>query len=168
MSSTAYTEFLKPIRPRSAGNGFDFHVYYSSEEETSHARTLHKLIQSEFQPEMTVYPMKDKPVGPHPTPMFEVNVFTPHQTGALFSWLAVNRGPCSYVITHMLIICFLFCSSIPYSHPINSVLIHPNTDDELADHTTLATWMGTPLPLKTDIFQHKPRGATAVPLNQAA
>ncbi|KAJ6493517.1 DOPA-like domain-containing protein [Mycena vitilis] len=62
-------------------------------------------------------------------PMFEVNVFTPHQTGALFSWLAVNRGPCS-------------------------VLIHPNTDDELADHTTLATWMGTPLPLKTDIFQH--------------
>lgn len=34
-------------------------------------------------------------VGPHPTAMFEVNTFTPHQTGALFSWLVVNRGPCS-------------------------------------------------------------------------
>lgn len=31
--------------------------------------------------------------------MFEVNTFTPHQTGVLFSWLVVNRGPCSYAIT---------------------------------------------------------------------
>lgn len=30
-------------------------------------------------------------------PMFEVNLFTVHQTGAFFSWLVVNRGPCSYV-----------------------------------------------------------------------
>lgn len=37
------------------------------------------------------------PQGPHPVAMFEVNVFDPHQTGALFSWLAVNRGPCSCV-----------------------------------------------------------------------
>ena len=29
--------------------------------------------------------------------MFEVNTFNPHQTGTLFSWLTVNRGPCSYV-----------------------------------------------------------------------
>ena len=35
--------------------------------------------------------------GPHPTAMFEVNTFTPHQTGVLFSWLTVHRGPCSYV-----------------------------------------------------------------------
>ena len=33
--------------------------------------------------------------GPHPVAMFEVNVFDPHQTGTLFSFLAVNRGPCS-------------------------------------------------------------------------
>jgi Dopa 4,5-dioxygenase family len=29
--------------------------------------------------------------------MFEVNTFTPHQTGALFSFLTVYRGPCSWV-----------------------------------------------------------------------
>lgn len=32
--------------------------------------------------------------------MFEVNVFTPHQTGTFFSWLVVNRGPLSYVAFH--------------------------------------------------------------------
>ena len=35
--------------------------------------------------------------GPHPTAMFEVQTMTPHQTGALFSWLAVNRGPLEFV-----------------------------------------------------------------------
>jgi len=34
-------------------------------------------------------------IGPHPTAMFEVNTFTPHQTGALFSFLTIYRGPCS-------------------------------------------------------------------------
>lgn len=35
--------------------------------------------------------------GPHPTAMFEVNTFGPHQTGTFFGWLVVNRGPCSLV-----------------------------------------------------------------------
>ena len=63
---------------------------------------------------MRIYKFWDKPVGmcvrlldglraehfdagPHPTAMFEVNTFSPHQTGVLFTWLVVNRGPCSYV-----------------------------------------------------------------------
>ncbi|KAF7356585.1 putative 21.2 kDa [Mycena venus] len=140
MPSTAYDVFLPPIDP--ARNGFDFHVYYNPQDE-SHARDLHTRISHEF-PELRMYKFWDRPVGPHPIPMFEVNTFTPHQTGALFSWLVVNRGPCP-------------------------VLIHPNTDDELADHTTLATWMGTPLSLKTDILEHRPRAATSTtappPLN---
>lgn len=54
--------------------------------------------------------------------MFEVNVFTVEQFGAFIPWLLVNRGPLS-------------------------ALIHPNTDDELRDHTQRATWMGQPVPL---------------------
>ncbi|KAJ7898451.1 DOPA-like domain-containing protein, partial [Mycena leptocephala] len=140
MSSLAYHQFLPPID--SARNGFDFHVYYAPAD-VPHAQSLHSRISLEFpeaskmhsysgiaqsvccQPSLSSAPLIHIPAGPHPTPMFEVNTFTPHQTGALFCWLVVNRGPCS-------------------------VLIHPNTDDELADHTTLATWMGTPWPLKTD------------------
>lgn len=94
-------------------------VYYmqSVPAEAKFARELHERIRREF-PELRIYRFWDKPVGmflilsivwyrylttktcflgPHPVAMFEVNVFNPHQTGALFSWLTVNRGPCSYV-----------------------------------------------------------------------
>ncbi|TFK39783.1 DOPA-like domain-containing protein [Crucibulum laeve] len=122
--SIAYDEFPKPII--SSNNGFDFHVYYTltSESETKYARELHERVRREF-PELRIYRFWDRAVGPHPTAMFEVNTFTPHQTGAFFSWLTVNRGPCS-------------------------VLVHPNTDDAYRDHTELMSWMGRPWPLNVE------------------
>ncbi|KAF5362563.1 hypothetical protein D9756_002374 [Leucocoprinus leucothites] len=92
--SKSYTDFPKPID--SSNNAFDFHVYYmpTNEAEFSFAKQLHERIRREF-PELRIYKFWDKAVGPHPTAMFEVNTFTPHQTGAFFSWLVVNRGPCS-------------------------------------------------------------------------
>jgi aromatic ring-cleaving dioxygenase len=62
--------------------------------------------------------------------MFEVNVFNPAQFGAFIGWLVINRGPLS-------------------------ALIHPNTDDELRDHTQRATWMGPPLPLHLKAFRER-------------
>ncbi|ESK96490.1 hypothetical protein Moror_6998 [Moniliophthora roreri MCA 2997] len=126
--SKAYEEFVDPIDKKN--NGFDFHVYYmqSVPEQLQYARELHERIRREF-PELRIYRFWDKPVGPHPTAMFEVNTFNPHQTGTLFSWLAIYRGPCS-------------------------VLVHPNTDDAFKDHTELATWMGKPWPLYLDLLKH--------------
>ncbi|KAF4593023.1 hypothetical protein EYR38_008730 [Pleurotus pulmonarius] len=126
--SPAYDEFPKPID--SSNNGFDFHIYYmpTIPAEAKYAKELHERIRREF-PELRIYRFWDKPVGPHPTAMFEVNTFTPHQTGTLFAWLTVNRGPCS-------------------------VLIHPNTDDPHKDHTELQSWMGRPWPLHTNILKH--------------
>ena len=60
--------------------------------------------------------------------MFEVDTFTPHTTGVLFSWLAVHRGPLS-------------------------VLIHPNTGDDYRDHTELPIWMGQPWPLAVELLK---------------
>ncbi|KAF4611277.1 hypothetical protein D9613_007053 [Agrocybe pediades] len=113
--SDAYQHFPPPID--SSNNGFDFHskfflsLYYmpSNKVEAQYAKDLHERIRREF-PEVVllciastlahvsqlrIYKFWDKPVGPHPTAMFEVNTFTPHQTGALFSWLTVHRGTCS-------------------------------------------------------------------------
>jgi len=128
-TSAAYDEFQKPIRKFS--NGFDFHIYYmaSVPSEAKFAKELHERVRREF-PELRIYPMFDRAVGPHPTAMFEVNTFTPHQNGAFFSWLTINRGPCS-------------------------VLIHPNTGDQYKDHTELASWMGTPWPLYSEMLKGK-------------
>jgi len=126
--SKAYDTFPPPINP--ANNGFDFHIYYMQAvpEEAKFAKDLHERVRREF-PELRIYKFWDRPVGPHPVAMFEVNVFSPHQTGAFFSWLAVNRGPLS-------------------------VLIHPNTDNAYRDHTESATWMGKQWPLNTEMLKH--------------
>lgn len=34
-----------------------------------------------------------------------------------------------------------------------SVLVHPNTDNAIRDHTELATWMGRPWPLNVEIMK---------------
>ncbi|GAA5931700.1 DOPA 4,5-dioxygenase family protein [Sporobolomyces koalae] len=116
-----------------SNNAFDFHVYYSTPSQIEHARKLHQRIRYEF-PELRVYKFWETAIGPHPEPMFEVNTFTPAQFGALFGFLTAYRGDLS-------------------------VLIHPNTDDELADHTTKATWMGDKVTLKTDILKPQARFA---------
>ncbi|KAF1945792.1 hypothetical protein EJ02DRAFT_368651, partial [Clathrospora elynae] len=127
--SEAYNSFVAPITNGIRG-GYHVHIYFlrSNEEETQFAIELWERVRREF-PELRIYQVWDKPIGPHPVAMFEVNLFTPaEQFGAFIPWLLINRGPLS-------------------------VLIHPNTDEEERDHTQRATWMGQPLPLNLEIFK---------------
>ncbi|KAK0850760.1 hypothetical protein LTR91_010056 [Friedmanniomyces endolithicus] len=121
--SPAYTEFTSPLSNGTRG-GFDVHIYclQTDASEFAFATALHERIRREF-PELRVYRVWDRPVGPHPVGMFEVNVFTPEQFGAFIPWLVINRGPLSAVV-------------------------HPNTGDDVRDHTQRATWMGQPIPLQ--------------------
>ena len=68
--------------------------------------------------------MHDKGVGPHPIPQFEVQFLA----AALSNIVPMieNTGL--------------------------TALVHPVTDDDLADHTTLATWIGDPLPLDVSVL----------------
>ncbi|KAK5743791.1 hypothetical protein LTR17_002413 [Elasticomyces elasticus] len=113
--SSAYKSFADPITNGTRG-GFDIHIYFlqTDESEVAFATALHERIRREF-PELRVYRVWDRPVGPHPVAMFEVNVFNPEQFGAFIPWLVINRGPLS-------------------------ALIHPNTGDDVRDHTQRATW----------------------------
>lgn len=82
-------------------------------------------------PELRIYRLFDRPIGPHPIAMFEVNLFTPAQFGAFIPWLVINRGPLS-------------------------ALVHPNTeneDEEARNHTQRATWLGERLPLDMNSFR---------------
>ncbi|ORY13296.1 DOPA-like domain-containing protein [Clohesyomyces aquaticus] len=144
--SDAYKSFVEPITNGRRG-GFDVHIYFlqSDGEELNYATELWERIRREF-PELRIYRVWDKPIGPHPLGMFEVNIFTPgiwllilnsrstnshaEQFGAFIPWLVINRGPLS-------------------------ALIHPNTDDEERDHTQRATWMGQPYPLSLKSFKRR-------------
>ncbi|KAF2799914.1 hypothetical protein K505DRAFT_264892 [Melanomma pulvis-pyrius CBS 109.77] len=131
--SDAYKSFISPITNGVRG-GFDIHIYFlqSDADEVKYATELWERIRREF-PELRIYKVWEKPIGPHITGMFEVNLFTPAQFGAFVPWLVINRGPLS-------------------------ALIHPNTDDEERDHTQRATWMGQPLPLNLKLFKKRKEG----------
>lgn len=83
-------------------------------------------------PELRIYTFFDRPLGPHPVAMFEVNLFTPAQFGAFIPWLVINRGPLS-------------------------ALVHPNTAggaaEEERNHTQRATWLGDRIPLDLRVFK---------------
>ncbi|TKX20039.1 hypothetical protein C1H76_7721 [Elsinoe australis] len=120
--SSAYTKFADPVTNGIRG-GFDIHIYFqqNSEYEAKYAAELWERIRREF-PELRIYRLWDKPIGPHPIAMFEVNVFNPAQFGAFIPWLVIHRGPLS-------------------------ALVHPNTGDDYRDHTQRATWLGQEIPL---------------------
>ena len=37
------------------------------------------------------------------------------------------------------------------------ILVHPLSDDSMADHTRLALWLGSALPLRVDVLRRGPR-----------
>ena len=68
--------------------------------------------------------MIDAPVGPHPIPQYEIH-FLADARDAVIALIEAS-GLCA--------------------------LVHPLTDDDLADHTTLGHWIGEPLELDTSVL----------------
>ena len=66
----------------------------------------------------------DQPIGPHPRAMYQV-AFAPALLPTLLPWLLLNRRGLT-------------------------VLVHPETGRELADHTAHAAWLGEVLALRTE------------------
>jgi aromatic ring-cleaving dioxygenase len=108
------------------------HIYYAASE-----RAAAEALRAEFA-RLTAAPddrrvlfvgaMTDGKAGPHPIPQFEIHFLA----AALPAILPMIEG-----------------SGL-------RALVHPLTDDDLADHTTLAHWIGEPLEL--DITTLDPPG----------
>lgn len=99
---------------------FHAHVYYDWEHRDEALELRRRLLEICGEP-IRIYGMVDKLVGPHLLPMFEVD-FDESDYEALTGWLEANHG------------------NLP-------VLVHPNTPDEIANHGTLARWIGRQLPI---------------------
>lgn len=106
-------------------NPFDVHVYYN-DQSREEAMLLREKMSLQF-PWMRFHSPKDRPIGPHPVPMWEADF---HEF--------VNKDKWEEVVDF-----------ISKEHGDLSVLIHPySTDGDFADHTKNAYWVGTPLKLR--------------------
>ncbi|MEM8812417.1 MAG: DOPA 4,5-dioxygenase family protein [Pseudomonadota bacterium] len=104
-------------------SGFHAHVYFD-ERTIDKARALCETVRDRFDVEMGR--VHEKPVGPHPDWSCQL-AFPPEKAGDVIAYLAINRDGLV-------------------------VFIHPETGDDLADHTRHAIWMGTIRPLNTSMF----------------
>jgi aromatic ring-cleaving dioxygenase len=104
------------------------HVYYEVDDRDGAERLHRKLTNSmgggDLANVLYVGEMRDRNVGPHPKPQFEIHFLED-------------------ALPHIL-------SCITASGL--RALVHPLTDDDLADHTTLAQWIGDPLPLDQSVL----------------
>jgi DOPA 4,5-dioxygenase len=98
------------------------HIYYEPGERPAAQRLLQRLAQSKFV--LFAGELRDEPVGPHPKAQFEVH----------FREDAVAQ-----------VVALIKESGL-------RALVHPLTDDDLADHTTLGQWIGAPLPLDLSVL----------------
>jgi DOPA 4,5-dioxygenase len=99
------------------------HVYFEPGSRAE-AEALREALAARF--EVRLGSWHDRPVGPHPAAMYLVG-FPADVFATLVPWLMLNHGGLD-------------------------ILIHPETGDDLADHTRHALWLGRQLPLRTEIF----------------
>lgn len=104
------------------------HIYYEPETREA-AAALRRELEGRFAVRLGRW--HDVPVGPHTRAMYQV-AFAPAELAGVLPWLMLNRG------------------QLP-------VLLHPETGDDLADHTAHAAWLGERLPLRLEVFS-APRG----------
>jgi len=107
-----------------AVTGWHAHIYFDPATRDAAAR-LREGIAAAF-PEAILGRWHDRPVGPHPQPMYQV-AFAPALFPGLVPWLALNRGALA-------------------------VLVHPETGRQRADHLAHALWLGRILPLNAAVL----------------
>jgi DOPA 4,5-dioxygenase len=104
------------------------HIYYEVGDRNTAERVHHQLSSAkgvgDFVSVLFVGEMRDRNIGPHPKPQFEVHFLKDARPSVL--QLIRTAGL--------------------------TALVHPLTNDDLADHTSLAVWIGEPLPLDHSVL----------------
>ena len=99
------------------------HLYYVPETravaEAARLRLRNMMESGEIPQLLFVGQLKDHKAGPHPIPQFEIH-YTKEALPAILRFIE-DTGL--------------------------TALVHPLTDDDLADHTSLGHWIGTPVEL---------------------
>jgi len=98
------------------------HIYYSDDD-----RAAASALRDRFSDDPAILftgAMTDRGVGPHPIPQYEVHFLEGARNSVIAAIEAAGLR----------------------------ALVHPLTEDDLADHTTLAHWIGEPLDLDVTVL----------------
>lgn len=114
-------------------DSFHSHIYFDANSRAEAAALQAKLLR-DFPRSVHISRLVDRPIGPHPLPMFELG-FRADQYDLVRATLEANRGGLS-------------------------VLIHQVTPDEVWDHTEGAEWLGTPVELDIQFLRDFMNGKT--------
>lgn len=111
-------------------NFYHAHIYFDTALRAS-AESLRSELLRAFSGRVRVHGLIDEPIGPHPLPMFEVDIPAP-ELETVKSWMSEHHGA-------------------------HSILIHPLTGDDLADHRDFPQWIGKPLKLDLEFLRRLQR-----------
>lgn len=104
--------------------GFHAHVYFDTASRDAAAR-VREGLGARFNVRLGRW--HEQPIGPHPIAMYQV-AFSPDQFSQVVPWLMLNREGLD-------------------------ILIHPNTGDDVQDHTEHSLWLGEKLQLNIQFLQ---------------
>ncbi len=114
--------------------GYHAHIYFT-ENTFSQATRLQRSAARDLGPkDVFVSRLVGRPIGPHPTPMFEMD-FDVSQRDEVVDWIERHREGLS-------------------------VLVHEVTGDDYRDHTEGVLWLGEPVIL--DLSKMNPDNPTVV------
>ncbi|MSO70027.1 MAG: 4,5-dioxygenase [Alphaproteobacteria bacterium] len=120
--------------PPPAIHGYHAHIYFRDGDERARAMHLREALQ---RLPVVLGRIWDQNVGPHPVPMYQV-AFKPQQFAEIVPFLMLARQGLT-------------------------ILVHPETGDEVADHSSHALWLGAVLPLDLEFLRKFARGEATVP-----
>lgn len=103
---------------------FHAHVYFDTASRDAAARVRDDL-GARFDVQLGRW--HEKPIGPHPKAMYQV-AFSPEQFSKVVPWLMLNREELD-------------------------ILVHPNTGDDVQDHTEHSLWLGEKLELNIEFLR---------------
>lgn len=104
--------------------GFHAHVYFDPAGRDAAAR-VREALGARFKVQLGRW--HDQPIGPHPKAMYQV-AFLPEQFSEVVSWLMLNREGLA-------------------------ILIHPETGNDVQDHTDHSLWLGETLMLDIEALR---------------
>ena len=115
-------------RKTSTISGYHAHVYYDAATKPS-AAEVRAEVEARFDTSPGNVRMgrwHDSPIGPHPMGSYQI-AFAPDLFAEIVPWLALNRRGLT-------------------------VFIHPETGDDVTDHSDYAIWLGTQRPVDLSVL----------------